>query len=189
MSQQTLKFKLSSVSPLLMHNGRLADPMNEFSRRMKEVSGKRAKTDADFIEMARIEWYGGMYLMDGGKPCIPGEVIESALINAARKTRKGKQAMGGIICPGNYPLVFDGPQDLDERWADDNCRLTCGVRIQKNRIMRTRPIFHEWSLEFDLLFDDQQLNEKDVIGIVMVAGENGLCDWRPKFGRFTAEVI
>jgi hypothetical protein len=189
MAMQTLTFKLSSVSPLLMHNGRLADPMNEYSRRMKEVSGKRSKTDADFIEMARIEWYGGMYLMDGGKPCITGEVLEAAIINAARKTRKGKQAMGGIICPDNYPLTFDGPQDLDERWADDNCRLTCGVRIQKARIMRTRPIFREWSLVFSLIYDDLQLNEKDVIGIVKVAGENGLCDWRPKFGRFNAERI
>jgi hypothetical protein len=189
MSQQTLKFKLSSVSPLIMHNGQLADPMNKYCRMLKEVSSKRAKTDADYIEMARIEWYGGMYLMEGGVPCIPGEVLESAIINAARKTRKGKQAMGGIICPDMYPVTYDGPQAIDDRWADDNCRLTCGVRIQKNRIMRTRPIFHEWSLEFSLIYDDQQLNEKDVVGIVMVAGENGLCDWRPKFGRFTAQRI
>lgn len=183
MSHRSLTFKIQGVSPLLMHNGRLADPMNEFARSLKAITGKRDKTDADYEEMARVEWYGGMYT-DNGKPCIPGEVIEAVLITAAKKTKRGKQVMGGLYCPENALLEFDGPQDLEERWADANSRLTCGCKIGKNRVMRTRPRFNEWALEFTVMYDPHQLNESAIKEIVNTAGEMGLCDWRPKFGRF-----
>jgi hypothetical protein len=51
---------------------------------MKRVSGKRAKTDADFEELARLEFLGGLYLHNG-EPCLPGEVIEAALVEAAAR--------------------------------------------------------------------------------------------------------
>lgn len=51
---------------MLMHNGQLADPSNEWARAIKEISGKRAKTAADYEEMARLEWLGSLYLNQHG---------------------------------------------------------------------------------------------------------------------------
>lgn len=187
MSSKTLKFKIRGVSPLLMHNGQLANPLNKFSQQMKQISGKRNKTDADFMELAKLEWYGSLYLQDGA-PCVPGEVLEAAFIEAARKSRKGKQAQASVICPNNYPLIYKGTKDLEKMWENEDFRLTVGVRIQRAKIMRTRPQFKEWALEFDVVFDDSMLNEKEVRDIVKLAGEIvGLMDWRPKFGRFNVE--
>lgn len=184
MAAQTLKFRIKGVSALLSHNGQLANPLNEFSKKIKQISSKRSKTEADFEEMARLEWHGGLYLMDG-KPCIPGEVLEATLISAARKNKRGKQAQAGILCPGNYPITYDGPTDLDTMWADPRFRLTVGARVQKSRIMRTRPIFREWSAEIEVMYDPAMLNKSEVESIVRIAGEDiGLMDWRPKFGRF-----
>ena len=41
---------------LIMHNGQTADPLNPFSKAMKEISGKRKKTDTDYEAMANIEF-------------------------------------------------------------------------------------------------------------------------------------
>lgn len=184
MSYKSLTFKIQGESPLLMHNGQTADPLNDFSKQMKRISGKRSKTEEDYLELARVEWFAGLYLKDK-MPCIPGFVIEAALTEAARKSRRGKLALAGIIIPDDSPLIYDGSKDLSELWEDKRFRLTAGVRIKQNRIMRTRPRFDEWSAEVKVMFDPAVLNESDVKEIMQVAGNVGVCDWRPKFGRFS----
>jgi hypothetical protein len=189
MAYRTLNLKTTGVSPLLLHNGQLADPLSPIVAEIKKVSGKRGKTEADHRELARLEWLGSMYLRDG-KPCVPGENIEATFVEAARKSRVGKQALAGIICP-DAPLVeYNGPSDINELWLLPDFRLTVGAKVQRARIMRTRPMFKEWALQFRLMFNDAVLNESQVFEIMQVAGELvGLCDWRPKFGRFVTAIV
>lgn len=186
MSAQTLNFKIIGVVPLVMHNGQLADPLNQWSKEIKKISSKRDKTDADYEEMARLEWYGGLYL-DNGEPCIPSEIFEACLVTAAKKSKKGKLALSGLYCPHNFKLSFDGPTDLQERWNDPTCRYTALVRVGMARIMRMRPIFQNWSAEVSVVFDPHQFNEAVVAELTGVAGDVGLMERRPKFGRFAVE--
>jgi len=51
-----------SGDSLIMHNGQTADPLNPFSKAMKEISSKRKKTDTDYEAMANIEYRAGLYL-------------------------------------------------------------------------------------------------------------------------------
>ena len=188
MSRQELNFTIRGVSPLLMHNGQLANPLNEWARQMKTVSGKRPKTDADYEELSRLEWYGSLYLKDG-LPCIPGEVLEAALVEGARKKRLGKLFTAGVLCPDSYALHFDGDGlSLDEMWEGGEHCLVTGVRIQRARIMRTRPQFKNWWADIPISFEDGTLNESQVRDILPLTGEViGLLDWRPRFGRFTVD--
>jgi hypothetical protein len=187
MAYKTLSFKITGVAPLLMHNGQLADPMNEFSKQMKKISNKRDKTEADFEELARLEWMGSLYLLEG-KPCLPGEILEAAFLTAAKKQKKGKQAQAGIFCNHSYQLIFDGARKPDQLWSDPQYRLRATARVQQNRVMRTRPIFREWSCKIQVEYDDSLLNEEEVKYIVRVTGEIvGVGDWRPKYGRFKVE--
>jgi hypothetical protein len=56
--------------------------------------------------------------------------------------------------------------------------------------MRTRPIFHDWSAIVEVEYEDSVVNEEQVERWVVSGGTQvGLCDWRPKFGRFTAEKL
>jgi hypothetical protein len=184
---KSLKFKITGVAPLICHNGQTADPLNRFAKAMKRISEKKPKTEADYEELAKIEWTAGLYAKDG-IPVIPGTVLEAALAVGARRTKKGKAVQAGVVCPSDYPIIYTGPAGLDALWADENFRLTVGVRVQRNRVMRTRPIFRDWACEFDVRYDPAQLNESDVKEIVKRTGDEiGLCDWRPKFGRFTVE--
>ncbi len=184
---QTLNFRIVGVSPLLMHNGMLADPSNFYTRKIKEISSKRSKTDADFDEMARLEWFGSLYLLDK-QPCIPGYVFEATLIGkggAARKERMGKEAAAALIVPDDAPLEYDGPRDPEELWGLEKFRLQVPVNVRGNRVIRTRPIFRKWGTNIAVCFDHELLNEDDVRRWVEVAGmQVGLMDWRPKFGRF-----
>lgn len=187
MKYQSLKFLLRSVVPLVMHNGQLADPLNQHSKQMKKVSSKRAKTEADFEQLAKLEWYGSLYVHNG-VPCIPGELIEAAFIEAAKKSKRGQQAKAGMLSDGFWPLEFDGPRNPDDLWKDGKYRLTTGVRVQRNRVMRTRPIFPRWEATVKIDFLPDQLNREEIADIMSTMGRViGLGDWRPRFGRF--EVI
>lgn len=184
-----LKFRITGTAALVMHSAILSNPLSPLTKTFKTFSSKRKKTDEDFAELARLEWYGGLYL-DGGKPCIPSSNIEAMLVEAARKQRKGKSALSGLFVEKNAMLDYAGPKTVDELWGDENFRLTVGARVQKNRIMRTRPIFKQWSAVVTILYDTSQFSEHEVSNLMKTGGEIvGLCDWRPKFGRFVVEVL
>lgn len=186
MNYKQLRFRITGVAPLVQHNGRLANPLDPIAKQMKRVSGKRQKTDADFEELARLEFLGGLYLSDGA-PCIPGELIEATLVEAARKAKRGQQAKAGVLSVGNFPLEYEGPKTPDELWADERFRLVVGVKVQRNKVMRTRPIFRDWAAEISVDFMPDQLNRSEVEEMVRTAGQIiGIGDWRPKFGRFSA---
>lgn len=184
---ESITLKIVGVSPLLLHNGQLADPINPIAKQLKKVTGKRDKTDADHEEMSRLEYFGGLYL-DNNKPCIPGEVIEAAFTSGAKKSKRGKLATAGVICPDNCVLEFDGPQDIEERFKQ-GCLLRTKCKIGPNSVMRTRPKFDQWGCSVTLVYDERVLNRQDIIDILRTTGNDvGLCDWRPKFGRFMVEA-
>lgn len=186
---EKLNCRITGVSPLIMHNGQLANPLNRFSKAIKEISGKRAKTEADYEEMARLEWLGGLYVKNG-IIVLPGMNVEATFLASARKRRKGKQAQAGVICPTDAPLQYDGSGLPEDLWPDERFRFTTIVRIKGSRIVRTRPMFENWSAEVEFLYDPSLMNHDDMLSLWIDAGQHiGICDWRPKFGRFEVKVI
>jgi hypothetical protein len=187
---KTLSFRIVGVAPLLMHNGQLADRTNEYARQISEIASNRKKTDADYEQMAKLEWFGGLYLWNG-EPCIPGIVFEATLIGkggAARKERMGKEAAASVFVTKNFPLQYDGPRNPHELWKDKDFTDQSLVRIGQSKIMRTRPIFQQWSAEIEVQFNEALVNPNDLKRWIEVAGEQvGLMDWRPRYGRFSVE--
>lgn len=189
-----LSLKLSGTS-LIMHNGQTADPRNRFSKAMKEISGKRKKTDADLDELARIEFLAGMYL-DGGKIVLPDHVIEAALVGGAKKTKNGQVAKMAVFVEGPAELDFAGnpgeanEETLQQLWEAGEHHLTAGVKVGMAKVMRTRPHFKDWSAVINVSYEEDLVNRNSVLEFAQDAGRQvGLCDWRPKHGRFSVEVI
>jgi hypothetical protein len=183
---QEKEYHLKSVCPMLVHNGQLADPMNGFAKALKVITGKRSKTDADYEEMARIEFLGGLYMgepEDG--PVIPPANIRGMLIRAARKRKEGKLAEAGIFILDNSPLIYEGPRDADSLWEDESFRDRQIVVVGRNRVARTRPIFNEWAANVKVTYDDDVLNEAQLDEWFQIAGSIiGQGDYRPQYGRF-----
>lgn len=159
--------------------------MNQFSKAIKLISGKRKKTDADFAEMARLEWHGGLYIYNG-KPAITGPMVKAMLVAAAKKSKLGKQFTAGLFITGLFSLEYDGPTEIDALWEDDRFRLGALVKVGTSKVMRTRPKFDNWALSFTVLRDDTQVSEAELNEALVLAGQIiGLGDWRPEHGRFT----
>jgi hypothetical protein len=190
MAWKTLTFRITGDAPLIMHNGSLADPLSKGAKQLKQVSSKRKKTDADFERMAEIEFKNGLYIDEDRGPVIPGENIEATIYNAAKITKEGKIAKSACFVPKAAVLQYDGPRDADGLWQDERFRNSAGVKVGMSRVMRTRPIFHDWSAIVEIEYEDSVVNEEQVERWVVSGGTQvGLCDWRPKFGRFTAEKL
>lgn len=188
---RTLSLKLTGVSPLLMHNGQTADPLNPFAKAMKQVSGKKKKTEADFLELAKIEFNAGLYLSDDKKSVVlPTWVLEATLLGGAKKVKSGQACKAGLFIDNDSILHYDGETSPENLWATSAHVLKTGVRVGMSRVMRTRPMFRNWSCVVDISYSDELLNPNDIFEFAQHAGQSvGLCDWRPKFGRFTAQKI
>lgn len=190
MAWKTLSYKITGDAPLILHNGDLANPLSKAAKALKQVTSKKKKTDADFERMAEIEFKAGLYMDEELGPVIPGENIEATIYNAAKITKEGKIAKSACFVPNAATLLYDGPRDADGLWADERFRNCVGVKVGMSRVMRTRPIFKEWSAIVDVEFEDSVVNEEQVDRWMQAAGTQvGLCDWRPRCGRFTAEKI
>jgi hypothetical protein len=180
-------YHLTSSAPILLHNGQTADPLSKWSKALKQISSKRAKTDADYEELAHIEFLAGLYMAADG-PVLPPKMISSMLVAAAKKVKEGQVAKSGAFCLDPVRLEYIGPRTADELWADENFRFAAIVRIGTNRISRTRPIFNVWSADVTLHIEDTLVNIARVDEWMRIAGTQiGLGDWRPQYGRFTVQ--
>lgn len=172
---------------MLMHNGQTADPLNQHSRSIAEITSKRLKTEADHREVSRREFFAGLYLMNG-EPCLPAEMIEAALTRGAMKQRRGPAAKAGMIVENNARLEYKGPRKPTDLWLDERFQLRMPVKVGTSKVIRTRPRFDGWSAELVIKFLPSLLNEADIRSFLVTAGEQiGIGDWRPRFGRFVVD--
>lgn len=183
-----IRLIIKGMTPLLMHNAQLSDPLNKFTIALKEVTSKRIKTHDDIKEMARREWAGGLYFEPEIGPYIPGQNIERSLLDAARLNKLGKSIERGVFVTTNEnPVVYSGSRNIEDLIDDENFRLMASVKIGQQRVMRCRPFFKDWSLEAVLYVDETQLDLPTLKRIVENAGKFvGLGDWRPRYGRYIA---
>ena len=185
-SVKVLSFHIQGTVPTLMHNGRLADPLDEKSILLKEITGKRKKTEADQMEMSRIEHEAGLYLNCKGRPYWPPMNIRAMIIAAAKKSKEGTIAKTAFAVAGDTELIYDGPKTVEGLWKNktfvNRSRTKMGAGTS---VMRTRPIFPQWELKFDIEYFPDQVSKKTVVDWVALAGRViGLSDWRPQHGLF-----
>lgn len=188
---KTLNAKWTGIRPLLMHNGQLADQTNPYVVEIKKITAKgKKKTDTDYANMARLEWEGGLYWDETLGPVIMSDAIERCIQVGAQKSRLGKDVLAAVFCQETcVPVEYKGPREKEKMWANPDFCLRRGVGVNGSRVMRCRPMFREWAIEFTVEYDDSIINEKNLIQAMQDAGALcGLGDWRPKFGRFTVTL-
>lgn len=188
---QEIKVKLIGVCPMLTHNCQLADPLNEYAKELKKVSSKRSKTDEDHAAMAEIEFMGGLYLDDKEKPILPSEVVEATIIGGAKKERMGPAAKAAVFVMEDFKMTkYDGPKNIKKRMSDTRCFDRRLVRVQANKVARTRPKYTNWEAQGVITFDNEQVDEDVLLRWLETAGQQlGVGDYRPKFGRFEVKVL
>lgn len=189
-----VRFRLDirGTAPLIMHSSRLADALDPATKALKEISAKRKKTDDDLAQLSLTEWLGGLYYDPALKTIyMPSDNVQACLIEAAKATRKGKTVDRAIFLDGDVnPLDFpDKNKTIEALSKDENYVFRKVVTVMRAKVVRTRPIFREWSTSVFGVLDTSEMNWQDFVGIVERAGSFvGLGDWRPRYGRFEATV-
>ena len=187
---KTVRLTLTGTAPLLMHNSRLSNPLDPATKALKSVTSKRSKVDDDHEEIARLEFIGSLYFDPEAGPYIPADNIWRCLFDAAKKYKKGVRVKEALFVSSDInPLAYRGPRDAAQLWADENFRLLSSVKVGTARTMRCRPMFRQWAVEAEAIIDTALLDVAEVRQIAETAGQIvGVGDWRPRYGRFTAEV-
>lgn len=181
--------RVEGIVPLIFHNSQMANPLNKWSRLMKDITSKRKKTDADLLELQRLEFMGGIYFDDAIGVYMPGQWFEATITSAMASVKRGqkKNVRGGLyVNDAKIPLEYEGPKTLDELWASGKFHRYDIVTVMRNKILRTRPCFQApWAGEFSMTIVPQVLNVSDVQDALIHASMlEGLGDYRPKFGRY-----
>lgn len=190
MAFQKLRFRIEGLAPVVFHCGMLADPLYEGSKRMKEITSKKRKTDADLEQLARLEFTYSLYVNELGEPIVPSEVLRGCLIAGAKRSREGVQAKAGLYLNANAPLIYEGPRDAAGLFAKKEFVFRSIESVNRNRVVRTRPRFDTWAAEFEAEIDDELLSERSLEQIVATAGRViGIGERRPTFGRFTSSRV
>ena len=188
-----LKCKIEGTNSLLVHSERGANPLDKRVKDLKALTAKKKKSDDDLVQIARIEWELALYYSKDPKvgPFIPGANVHSMINAAARLEKRGKDINRAVrVIENEIPLVYKGPRSLDELFARPEHVDMRSVRVGMKRIMRCRPIFDQWSLQFTLEYDREVINVDDIKRILDAAGRMvGLGDYRPRYGQFEVKEI
>lgn len=187
---EIIKLKLTGTRPLIMHADTFANPLHPAAKAHKALTSKRKKTDEDHEAIARSEWEGGMYFDSELGPYIPGINIEAALVAGGKLSKLGTQLKRSVeVIEMMLPLQYDGPRDMNGLW-DAGFYDARSVKVQTARLMRYRPKFNKWHVICEIMFDPETINREQVIKCLSDGGAYcGVGDFRPKFGRFSVEVI
>lgn len=186
-----ITFRIAGTAPLLMQAETLANPLHELTKAHKAVSGKRKKSEDDYLWLMESEWSASMYYDDEIGPYIPALNIEGCIAEAGKIHRLGKTIKQAVrVMDDKHKLEFDGSRSKEKLWKSGKHADVRGVNVGGKKIMRCRPIFLSWATQFDVEFMEDVIDKGDLVRVVEEAGRRiGIGTYRPRFGRFTAEVL
>ena len=194
-----IEFKLTGVSPLLMHNGAAGiDPRSSLSREIAALAAKKAgdRTDVDDLRLQELECRRSLYIDDDGKPTLPEAALRAMIETAARKGKQGPLVREGLLVE-RVSFGYDvGRYGETVEQLAKTAQFTVPVVVNGRRIARTRARFDcPWSVVGVADVDEGLVDEAQLTAWLALGGRRiGLGDWRPEkgggvFGRFDVEEV
>lgn len=186
MSMDLLTLRITGTSPLMMHSDRLANPLLPETKAHKELTGKRKKTDDDHLAIARSEFIAGAYFDEKLGFYIPGQNFDATFWSGAKLQKMGVHwKRGAMVMTDRVKLEFDGPKTPATLWEDTRFVDCRGVKVGQAKIMRYRPIFLDWAVTLEVVVNPDVLDITEAKKAIDDAGKLiGVCEYRPRFGRF-----
>ena len=167
---QIINVSIKEISPLLQHRY-MDEPVDLPPKR---VSGKR-----DFSGESEMALYRGF----DGLIYQPSNHLERAMMKSAAKFQiggRGKKTYKDLF----QCAVIVSPDAIIHKIQDFVVDRR-PVIIQRARVMRERPRFDRWELDFQIEILDDQVKPEVVNEVLVDCGKYvGIGDYRPKFGRF-----
>lgn len=170
---QRIEFTIKGIAPILF---------NAWTKEAKEKLDKGSTGGKMSID-ERIEEAGEKVYRDGENLVVPAQNLEACIVNGARKAGLKRGRAG--LAPYLEATVFCETRALSlGRTEADGIHEVIGRRGGNACVIR-RPILNEWGLSGVLTVADDRMDANQIKQALEEAGLLvGLCDWRPKYGRF-----
>ena len=170
---QSVRVKIRGTAAMLQNRYPMEQESEEKTKRRDEKFDPKEDADRAVYRNANGECY------------VPSSWIEAALRDTAKEFKgKGRASLKGTVLasvfvdPEQIPLGRKDYDEIDRRPAV----------IQRQRIVKSRPRFNKWEVEFTINFDETRIAKGTLKDVLEEAGKTkGIGDYRPKFGRF--EVV
>lgn len=187
---KNLKVTWKGTSPLIMHSCQCVNPLHPISKELKKYTSKRQKTEDDLIKISDLEWEAGAYWKEGLGLYIPAENVEATMIGGAKSFKKGTDFQKYVSVTDLYiPLDYGENLTKEQLVANYDYRDCRPMNVMKSKVMRTRPRFDTWKITFNMIYDEAKLDLDQIVQALEYAGNYvGLCDSRPKYGKFVATL-
>lgn len=187
-----LEVTLEGVKPIILHNGRLSNPLDPYVRELKTLTSKRKKTDEDLHKIMQIEARAGCYDTPEGNMGLQTAAVFRSIVDSARLDKLGKLVTQAITFADVVEdLLIDGRVVPCEDFLDSPHAIDYrSVKVGMSRTMRARPIVHpDWSSTHKFSLDANILDIDMLTPVISRAGERfGIGDWRPVYGIYAAHV-
>lgn len=197
MAIQQAQIIVTGISPLLQNNPQTVDPFNHYAKAKKAITNKRtAKTDDDLLELGNLETESKLYFDDEIGVYIPATWITEAIICTGFSVAKiGRAKMrGGLFA--TEPKIklkyrsMNKVKTITDVVMNPEFRHRMLLKQGQVRVPKDAPIFHDWSFETAVEFDDTVVDMGSLRRIVERSAKyGGFGDFRPTFGRANAEVL
>lgn len=176
-----MRVKIEGVTPMIIDNGQTANPLNSYAKKLKELTGKRNKSEEDIEKLLMVQWEAGLYWNDKIGLYMPNENMSAGFYKAAKKNKLGKSCSAVTFTdPLGFPIITKNHTDFQALKADPENKLQKIVVIQKAKTLSCRPIFKEWKMNFELEFENAEINPTDVKLILNTWSRSiGIGVWTP----------
>ena len=156
------------------------------------VKGQRPLLQNAFLEESNVSKKGHVYVDEeeankrlikdkDGIICQPGIHFEASMIKSATEFKfSGRKTYKDLFKAGVFVDPLYIPHRIQTFEIDKQ-----PVVINKARIMRCRPRFDDWELEFKIQIRDDRIEGLIVKEVLENAGKyHGIGDYRPRYGLF-----
>lgn len=172
--------QLAPESPLVVHRFHEKARQQLMDKKQQKAKAPRGKYDPHAAFLA------AKHLDSEGRDCVPACAFKAAIISAARLveyiTMSALKQM--VFVEGDLlPLNFDRCENYESY-----------VRLAgpgKNPDIRNRPMYHGWSVDLVIEYNQKLLSPSQLLHLLQLAGHSvGLCEGRPAsssvlgWGRF-----
>lgn len=196
MSIRTAIVTVTGVTPLLTANPQTVNRFNPYARRMAEINSKKTgRTDDDYMELRDLEIEAKTYFDPEIGVYIPASwVLESAACNGFQVAKLARKKIRGAMFTTEDKVKLnyrgqDNVKGIKDVVGNPAFHQIMGIPQGQVRVMKSWPIFHDWSFVTAIEFDDKIIDPGSMTRIMQYAGKyGGFGDFRPKFGRAVVEV-
>lgn len=188
---EQIKIRVTGTAPLLMHSDRLANPLLPEAKAHKELTSKRKKTDEDHLAIARSEFVAGAYWSEQDGFYVPGQNFDATFWSGAKLQKMGVHwKRGALVLENRVKLLHSGADTPEQLWESPEFVDVRGVKVGTAKVMRYRPVFLEWAAELTVSINTDVLNVVEAKKAIEDGGGLiGVCDYRPRFGRFEVAYV